>query len=310
MSIHLNTRVSRRHFIGGTTALALSPTLRSFAADEKTETWAFLSDTHIHADPAFVSRNETNLADNLKRVVAEVMAEKESLNGILVDGDCAFNAGLPGDYKLFAEIIAPLMEANLPIHMTMGNHDDRGPFFDVFSGLKSAKPPVESKHVGFFESSLVNFVFLDSLRFVNKTEGEFGEQQLAWLTKVLDENPDKPTLLIGHHYPQVFREDVIPSDKPIKISGLVDSEPFLELIGTRPQAKAYVYGHSHTWGVKSDEVGFHQINLPPTSYVFDVKRPNGWVKAKISETGMELELSALDKAHPEHAKVQKLAWRA
>ena len=285
------------------------PSLSSLAAESESETWAFLSDTHIHADAGFVSRNETNLSENLRRVVAEVLAEKDSLDGVLIDGDCAFNVGLPGDYEQFAKLLAPLIEAKLPIHMTMGNHDDRGPFFQAFADQQAKNPPVESKHVAMVESRVANFVFLDSLRFVNKVEGEFGEAQLAWLDRMLAANPDKPTLLIGHHNPQVVPAGEVPADQPVKITGLIDTDPFFQLIANRPQAKAYVYGHSHNWGHKPDDSGFHLINLPPTAYVFDLARPNGWVKATISATDITLELSALDKAHPEHGKVQTLAWR-
>ncbi|MGY8640215.1 MAG: metallophosphoesterase family protein [Verrucomicrobiales bacterium] len=308
MSIHLNSAVSRRRFLGGAAVLSLSPALPGFSAEAKSETWAFLADTHIDKNPAYVARG-TNIADNLKQVVAEVLAEKDNLTGILIDGDCAFNVGLRADYDQLAEIIKPLIDTKLPIHMTMGNHDDRGPFYEAFSEMKAQNPALESKHVGLVESKFANFVFLDSLRFVNKVEGEFGEEQLKWLAEVLDVNPGKPTILIGHHYPQVFRDDVIPSAKPYKLSGLIDSEPFLELIEKRPQAKAYVHGHSHTWGIKSDEAGFHQINLPPTSYVFDEKQPNGWVKATISADGILTELRAIDTNHSAHGVKRELPWR-
>ncbi len=309
MSIHLNTAVSRRRFLEGAAVFSCFPSLSSLGAGAESETWAFLSDTHIHADPGFVSRNETNLAENLRRVVAEVMAERDSLAGVLIDGDCAFNVGLRGDYELLAELIAPLVESKLPVHLTMGNHDDRGPFFETFTDRRPEASPVESKHVALVESAVANFVFLDSLRFVNKVEGEFGETQLAWLDRVLAANPDKPAILVGHHYPQAAPADGAPADKPVKISGLVDTDPFLELVAKRPQAKVYVYGHSHNWSLGTDDNGFHRVNLPPTAYVFDVARPNGWVRARISPTGMTLELSALDKSHPEHGKVKTLAWR-
>ena len=173
MSIHLNSAVSRRRFLGGAAVLSLSPALPGFSAEAKSETWAFLADTHIDKNPAYVARG-TNIADNLKQVVAEVLAEKDNLTGILIDGDCAFNVGLRADYDQLAEIIKPLIDTKLPIHMTMGNHDDRGPFYEAFSEMKAQNPALESKHVGLVESKFANFVFLDSLRFVNKVEGEFG----------------------------------------------------------------------------------------------------------------------------------------
>ena len=78
MPLHLDP-LSRRRFLGGGTVLALSPLLSHSpvkAADS--ETWALLSDTHIAADPSLKSRQDVNMADNLRRVIAEVVAEKSA----------------------------------------------------------------------------------------------------------------------------------------------------------------------------------------------------------------------------------------
>ncbi len=309
MSIHLNASVSRRRFLGGIAVLSFAGTSSLRSSQGDTETWAFLSDTHIDKDPDFVSWNGVHVADNLRRIIAEVLEERESLSGVLIDGDCALDKGLPGDYEVLAELLRPVVEAGLPLHLTLGNHDDRGPFFETFRKMRRDDPPVENKHVGVVESGPVNFVFLDSLRIVDEVEGEFGAAQREWLSRVLDDAPGKPTILVGHHYPQVFREDVIPADEPIKIMGLIDSSAFLDLVEERPQAVAYVCGHSHHWKVETAASGFHQVDLPPTAYVFDPERPSGWVRATVSPEGMRLELSSLDKDHPEHGQVKELVWR-
>ncbi len=54
-------------------------------------------------------------------------------------------------------------------------------------------------HIGnefIIETPMANWILLDSLRFVNKTEGEIGEKQLKWLTGLLDANPDKPAVIL------------------------------------------------------------------------------------------------------------------
>jgi len=308
MPLHLDP-LSRRRFLGGGTLLALSPLLpASPARAAETEIWALLSDTHIAADPAVKSRQGVNMADHLHRVIAEVVAEKESLAGVIIDGDCAYDDGQPGDYTTLLEILDPLREAGLPVHFTLGNHDDRANF-SAAVGAATGEAAVEGKHCSILETPLANWILLDSLRYVNKVEGEFGAAQLAWIEKLLAANPDKPAILVGHHYPQVFREDIIPGDEKIKISGLVDSQPFLDLIGKHSAAKAYIYGHSHTWLMKKDDNGLHQINLPPTAYVFNESMPNGWVRATLSKGGIELELRALDPGHPQHGGKHSLAWR-
>jgi len=308
MPLHLDN-LSRRRFLGGSAVLALSPFLpKSGGHAAESETWALLSDTHIAADAAMKSNQGVNMADHLMKVVAEVLAEKETLAGVIIDGDCAYLDGQAGDYTTLLAILEPFREAGLPVHFTLGNHDDREKFSAAL-GEATGESPVAGKHCSVLETPLANWILLDSLRYVNKVEGEFGAEQLAWIEKLLSANPDKPAILVGHHYPQVFREDIIPGDEKIKISGLVDSGPFLKVLRTHPAAKAYLYGHSHTWLLKKEENGLHQINLPPTAYVFDKKRPNGWVRATLSASGISLELRALDPAHSEHGKVSDLKWR-
>ena len=299
---------SRRRFLRGAAILSLAPAAQTLtAANEKSQAWALLSDTHIAEDASLQSR-DTTMAENLRQIVDSLLQEKEDLAGVIIDGDCAFNDGQPGDYELMAEILSPLEKAGLPIHCTMGNHDDRDVFYTTYQSRPESSP-VASKHCTVIETPHADLILLDSLRYVNKVEGELGQKQLDWLENRLESNPDKPSILIGHHYPQIVRTDVIPSEKKIAISGLVDSEAFLSSIAKRPSAKAYIYGHSHNWSVKEDEAGIHQINLPPTAYVFDQSRPNGWVRVSISPEGMKLRLHALDTYHEQHGEEHLLTWR-
>lgn len=310
MPLHLDP-LSRRRFLGGSAVLALSsamPRAARAARAADSESWALLADTHIAADRTLKSSQGVYMAEHLGRVVAELLVEKETLSGVVINGDCAYNDGQAGDYAILLALLDPLREAGLPVHFTLGNHDDRD-HFSAAVGDFAGGGPVEGKYCSVLETPFANWILLDSLRYVNKVEGEFGEAQLAWVARLLEAQPDKPAILVGHHYPQVFREDIIPGEKKIQISGLVDSEAFLATLSERRAAKAYVYGHSHTWLLKRGEDGLHQINLPPTAYVFDEARPSGWVRATVSARGMSLELRSLDRAHPRHGERHELVWR-
>lgn len=308
MPIHLDSR-SRRRFFRDSAILTLAPT--AFAAGQekakKGSSWALLADTHIATDPEQKAR-EVSMAENLRAVVEDLMKEKETLSGVFIDGDCALDDGQPGDYETLAKILQPLADEKIPIHFTLGNHDDRDNFYGVYED-HSESAAVESKHCSVIETPEGDWILLDTLRFVNKVEGELGEEQRNWLIERLQKNPDKPAIIVGHHYPQVFREDVIPSEKAIKIAGLVDSREFLDALAKNPSAKAYIFGHSHKWGHREEQSGIHLVNLPPTAYVFENGRPNGWVRATLSPEGMQMELRCLDSEHPLQGEKKELVWR-
>src|SRR5690606_25576581 len=96
----------------------------------------------------------------------------------------------------------PLSEAGLPLHLTMGNHDDRAPLYQALAAQRPSDPPVDSKHVSVIESPHANWFLLDSLYQVNVVTGELGAEQLAWIEKELDARQDKPAIVMAHHNPQ------------------------------------------------------------------------------------------------------------
>lgn len=263
------------------------------AAEKGPETWVLFSDSHIAADAALQARGIT-MAENLKRCVNQALALKQKPFGVIVNGDCVYLEGLKEDYATFGELIAPLREASLPVHCTLGNHDDRKNFMAAFTGPEDVRP-VEGKHVKVLSSATLNWVLLDSLDQTNHTPGLLGETQLGWLDRTLRDLPNKPTVVICHHQYQ----EVVPEGK--KISGLLDGEALFKVLGGHKKVRAYVYGHTHTWEHKQHEAtGIHLVNLPPVGYVFDAKRPSGWVLARVEGENLEFELRSLNPNHEEH----------
>lgn len=305
MPLHL-APLARRRFLGGSAALVLAPFLPRIGRAAASESWALLSDTHIAADRGTVSRQGTNMAANLERVVAEVLREKDGLAGVIIDGDCAYLDGQAGDYASLLALLAPLRDAGLPVHFTMGNHDNRETFAAAL-GEAAGPSPVGGKYCSVLETPLANWILLDSLRHVNQVEGEFGAKQLAWIERLLSEHPEKPAILVGHHNPQVLKQNA--EGEPARITGLVDTDAFLERIGSISSAKAYIYGHTHNWSHKREDNGLHLVNLPTTAYVFNPDIANGWVRATVTAEGLSLQLRPLDPAHPKQGETLQLAWR-
>ncbi|MST95151.1 MAG: twin-arginine translocation signal domain-containing protein [Pedosphaera sp.] len=301
MPIHLPP-LSRRNFLKRSllagAGLALAPEI--FAASRRTDenSWALFADLHIAADPAKVAR-EINMTEHLKAVSAEVLALPARPAGVFVVGDCALDSGEPGDYAQFTSLLDPLRAGGMPLHLALGNHDEREHFWAALETTKTAKRPVADRQVALVESANVNWFILDSLEKTLQTPGLLGPEQLDWLAKSLDANKRKPAVIFVHHNPGT-RE---------KIGGLKDTEELLKVLRPRRQAKAWVFGHTHKWRVDADESGLHLVNLPPVAYLFHPGDPAGWVHATTRPDGLKLELRCLDPAHAEHGQVVDLKWR-
>jgi hypothetical protein len=147
------------------------------------------------------------------------------------------------------------------------------------------------------ESPYANWFLLDSMDKPGVVAGRLGEAQLQWLAQSLDARPNKPALVMMHHYPSSAGK-----------SGLADCDALFDVLLPRKQVKAYMFGHSHRWGTILHE-DLHLINLPTTAYVFDKSQPYGWVDAQLRPDGLTLRLNALDRQHPAHGKLLDFAWR-
>jgi Icc protein len=301
MPIHLRP-LSRRNFLqrsllaGG--ALTVAPELLAAKRRTDADSWVFFSDTHISADAEKIARN-INMSEHLQTASKEVLELSQRPAGLFVVGDCAFNQGEPEDYKQFTKLIEPLRADGFPLHLTLGNHDQREHFRAALSTDKSSQRPVADKQVALVKSSDVNWFILDSLETTLKTPGSLGEAQLEWLAKTLDANDRKPAVVLIHHNPGT-RDGV---------AGLKDTEALFAIIRPRTQVKAWVFGHTHVWHVKEDSSGIHLVNLPPVAYLFHPTDPAGWVHANIRKDGMKLELRCLDRSHKDHGQIVDLKWR-
>lgn len=266
----------------------------SAAPSSNDEVWALLSDTHLAADRTTIKKG-VNMAANLKRTVAQVLKVGQKPFGVMINGDCAYLDGQEGDYLALAQALQPLRDHAVQVHLTLGNHDDRTKFRAALSGPRE-EPPLERKHVAVLSSARMNWVLLDSLDVVNQVSGKLGKEQLGWLDRALRDAPTKPTAVMVHHNPGPFEI------QENKVSGLEDTGPLFEVLAKhRKKVFALFYGHTHNWSVTKDEkTGVQLVNLPPVAYTFNPDRPSGWVVARMSAKGLELELKSLNPNHPEH----------
>jgi Icc protein len=294
--------ISRRKFLARSmiagAAAALQPALFAARRPADENAWALFSDLHLAADRGRIARG-INMADHFTKVCREVLALPKRPAGVIVNGDCAFNSGEAADYGVLADLLEPLRADRMPIHLALGNHDNRERFWEAWRGENPAARPVPERQVALIRTARVNWFILDSLEKTLSTPGLLGPEQLTWLAKALDENRRKPAIIMVHHNPGL----------PQIVGGLKDTEAFYEVIRPRKQVKAYIYGHTHFWKIDEDVSGIHLINLPPVAYVFQEGQPAGWVQACLERSSMKLEFHSLDTSHKAHGQVVDLKWR-
>jgi len=315
----LNRREFLRRAALGGLASVLTPSLFAQLAAKPRDPDAvfFLSDLHIAGNLNTVSHG-VNMASQLAAVVQEVLAWPVAPGTIIISGDLAYHAGNPWDYATFGQLIAPL-RALAPLHLMLGNHDQRYFFWQAFPHDATRADAVPNKNVAVFSDRHANWFLLDSLEVTAARAGLLGPEQLQWLARELAARRDRPAIIVCHHnldsvVEVASLEGTLSVTNVLKelgvLGGLKDTPALENLLVSHRQIKAFIYGHTHDWHTSEHEHGVHLVNLPPTAYVFTAGRPSGWVRASFSDTGAEFELRCLDRKHPEHGQRKHLSWRA
>ena len=280
--------------VGGV-ALATGCARRAGSNGHSAGWFALLSDPHVAADPSERLRGES-MADNLRAVVAEILHAADPPHAVVVNGDLAFKTGQPGDYRTMLGLVEPLRRAGLPIHLGLGNHDDRANFRAAASWGDGQ--PALDRVVSTVSGPTVRFVVLDSQDGVNVTPGFLGGDQLGWLARDLDAHPETPAVIVVHHNLNADSQ-----------SALRDTDGLLAVLLPRRQVKAVVFGHTHVWNVQKIE-DLHAINLPAIGYRFLPKQPLGWAVLRPEADGAEIELRCIGGDRRKHGQRTWLKWRA
>ena len=245
---------------------------------------ALLSDVHIAADQAQVFRGQTPAA-NFEKAIEQVLIDRPEM--LVITGDCALADGSPEDYATLDELLQPIQDADVPIHLLIGNHDDP-------ANLKSLISEPTAINLGNLTLILTNTQLA-----VGAVPGKMGEAQLTEIERLATEHPDQPMIVLGHHHPDFERNDFIIPD-----IGLQDTDEFIALLDRTPNLLAYVHGHTHSWQLSQSPGRKLIVNLPPAAFVFDFAphRPLGWAAAELSESKLILKLRTLDPTHTENGQ--------
>jgi Icc protein len=173
----------------------------------------------------------------------------------IIKGDIA-DTGQPEQFEAAAIAFARFEKSH---HAFLGNHDYYarldGREVDGYAILGQPPAPRCVDLAGW------RLVLLETA-LPGEHHGVFGEDRLAWLEDSLAESPDKPTLVFMHHQPVPPQHA---NSYPNTIGIVPDhSLALFELIGSNPQIRGVLIGHTHRNRVRhypdSGRVPFIEVN--------------------------------------------------
>ncbi|WP_192886491.1 phosphodiesterase [Agrobacterium sp. LAD9] len=182
-------------------------------------------------DPHLVAPGNTlfglDPAHRLRDTLAHISSEHPDSAAILITGDLT-DTGEPEAYKLLQKI---LTDVALPVHLTLGNHDSRSAYRNVFGGHGFVQEVIDLK--GW------RIILLDT----NDEDSDCGSLdggRLEWLDEQLVRSVDVPVVIAMHHTPSNFHAPFFGPEDDMK-----DPEGFLRVIGKHKTARHMLFGHRH-----------------------------------------------------------------
>lgn len=154
---------------------------------------------------------------------------------LLITGDLA-HSGAVGEYERLQNA---LKDCPIPVHLMLGNHDDRQNFLHVF-------PDTPKTEAGFIQDVIdlgdhTRLILLDTLNenTPGRHNGRLCQNRLDWLTTALSDANERQVLLFMHHPPT---RSGFPGMDAI---GLLDVEAFSEVLRNYSNVRQIIAGHVH-----------------------------------------------------------------
>ena len=161
-----------------------------------------------------------------------INAEHKDVEFILIAGDLVHR----GEAEAYRSVATTLQRFDKPVHLMLGNHDNRDAFFKQF-------PEAERDENGFaqfvIDTGSHKLICLDTLKSGTR-EGELCTKRLGWLSDQLQQpRKDQKLVLVMHHPPfdiGIPTMDIIRMHDDIALIALLDKWGWPD---------QFVFGHVH-----------------------------------------------------------------
>ncbi|MHC0053482.1 metallophosphoesterase [Actibacterium sp. D379-3] len=187
-----------------------------------------LSDLHLVPEGRLSHGMDT--AARLDQAITHIAARHSDAAFCIFAGDLADH----GERGAYDRLAAMLTGFPLPCYMTLGNHDDRTAFLDVF-GTDLATP------TGFLDCVVdagdYRILILDTL-LDGATEGALADSQHDWLAAQLADAAERPVIVVLHH---AIADLGVPTD----FINLTDKPRLAAALTAHGDVRMVISGHVH-----------------------------------------------------------------
>ena len=192
-----------------------------------------LTDTHVSNHGSLVKGKDNYVL--LRRTLDKAEHDHPDAECMVISGDLVHWGG-PGEYAAFREC---LENRPWPVHLMLGNHDNRQKFCEAFAN----HPRTHSGHIQqSIDVGNWRLVLLDSHDETFTAPVHSGilcAERMNWLRKQLDEAAEKNVVVFIHHPPMRTFFDGMDD------IGLRNSTELLELLNSYGNVRQIISGHIH-----------------------------------------------------------------
>lgn len=222
-----------------------------------------MSDLHLMPEGELSMTLDTGV--RLEQAIDAVIERHGDADFCILAGDLA-DLGQPAAYQYLKTIIARLP---IPVHITLGNHDRRPAFIDVFgTEFLDAETGKVDKVI---DIKGYRIILLDSSE-PGRVDGVLEDDQIDWLHARLAEALDRPVIVVLHHNANVLhiRSDDI---------RLLEPDAFIGALKTHPDVRQVIAGHVHVTSTATWRgLAFTTLAGGHYSVSFNVDQPEASIK--------------------------------
>lgn len=187
-----------------------------------------LSDLHLGAPGIPVNGLDTGA--RMAEAVGVINRDHADAAFVLLAGDLA-DRGEVDAYHQLRNLLAPLP---MPVHITLGNHDDRAAFLSVF-GQDQDDPQGRVSQV--IDAGGHRIILLDTTE-PGLVGGRLCQGRLDWLAARLDEAQDRPVIVVQHHHAN-------PLSLPVDEIILENADDYVAILQRHAEVRQVIAGHVH-----------------------------------------------------------------